>query len=271
MKFSVSATTRKQRVNEVHGKDYFFLAKEDFEQKIQQDELVEWERIYDNYYGTLKSEVETSLRSGTAMLFDIDVKGALSVRRNYPRDTVLIFIEPPSIEVLRERLVHRRTESEDVIRKRLERVPMELEKGKEFDHRVVNEDLDKAINEVDAVVRKALFYCSAEQLLALEQLFEEVRSSADAESDQVGLSFELFDESLVATAPRLTPFQIAKIAVLVFGIVLLLTALIVGSFDDVIYTPRDLATRGLVLFGALPRFPGDDVDSFRGRMSTKVG
>ena len=156
LKFSVSATSRKQRVNEIHGKDYFFLAKEDFEHKIQRGELVEWERIYDNYYGTLKSEVETALHSGTSMLFDIDVKGALSVRRCYPQDTVLIFIEPPGIEVLRERLAHRRTESEDVIRKRLERVPMELEMGKQFHHRVVNDDLDKAINEVDAIVRKAV-------------------------------------------------------------------------------------------------------------------
>lgn len=143
-------------MNEIHGKDYFFLAKEDFEHKIQRGELVEWERIYDNYYGTLKSEVETALHSGTSMLFDIDVKGALSVRRCYPQDTVLIFIEPPGIEVLRERLAHRRTESEDVIRKRLERVPMELEMGKQFHHRVVNDDLDKAINEVDAIVRKAV-------------------------------------------------------------------------------------------------------------------
>jgi guanylate kinase len=156
MRFSVSATTRGRRQSEVNGKDYFFLTKEDFEKKIQGDELVEWERIYNDYYGTLKSEVESTLRAGDAMLFDIDVKGALSVKMKYPADAVLVFIQPPSVEALRERLEHRHTESEEVIRKRLERVPMELEKGKEFDHRIVNDNLEKAVAEVDAIIASSL-------------------------------------------------------------------------------------------------------------------
>ena len=156
MRFSVSATTRKQRAKETHGNEYFFLDKDDFKQKIQQDELVEWEQIYDDYYGTLKSEVDSALQSGIPMLFDIDVKGALTIKKKYPHDALLIFIEPPSVDDLRQRLRHRRTESEVIISKRLERVPMELENGKEFDHRVVNDELEKAISEVDAIVRNAI-------------------------------------------------------------------------------------------------------------------
>ena len=156
MKFSVSATTRKQRTGESHGKDYFFLLKEDFEQKINGGELVEWEKIYDNYYGTLKSEVDRALQSGITMIFDIDVKGALNVKHKYPNDAVLIFIEPPSVEILTQRLINRKTETEEVVRKRLERVPMELERGKEFDYRVVNDKLEKAINDVDTIIKNAV-------------------------------------------------------------------------------------------------------------------
>ena len=156
LKFSVSATTRKQRNGEVNGRDYFFLSKEEFEKRIQHEDLVEWEKIYDNYYGTLKSEVDSALQAGTTMMFDIDVKGALNVKKKYPNDAVLIFIEPPSFEILRQRLVNRKTETEEVVRKRLERVPMELEKGKEFDFRVVNDKLEKAIDEVDTIIKKTI-------------------------------------------------------------------------------------------------------------------
>ncbi len=156
MKFSVSATTRKQRAGESDAKDYFFLSKEDFEQKIAGNELVEWEKIYDNYYGTLKSEVDRALQSGTTMIFDIDVKGALNIKQKYPKDAVLIFIEPPTEHILLERLVNRKTETEEVIRKRLERVPMELERGKEFDFRVVNDKLDKAISDVDTIINNTI-------------------------------------------------------------------------------------------------------------------
>ena len=156
MKFSVSATTRKQRSGEVYGKDYFFLSKDEFEQRIKNNELVEWEKIYDNYYGTLKGEVDRALESGTTMIFDIDVKGALNIKKKYPKDAVLIFIEPPSVEILQQRLTGRKTESDEVIRKRLERVPMELERGKEFDFRVVNDKLEKAISDVDTIINNAI-------------------------------------------------------------------------------------------------------------------
>lgn len=156
MLFSVSATTRTKRENEVHGKAYFFLSKEEFERKISNNELVEWEQIYGNYYGTLKSEVDATLKAGKSMLFDVDVKGALSIKKQYPDDAVLIFIEPPSIEILTERLTNRKTEDAATIRKRLDRVPMEIEKGKQFDFRVMNDLLPKAISDVDTIICNAL-------------------------------------------------------------------------------------------------------------------
>ncbi len=154
MLFSVSATTRPPRTGEVDGKDYFFLSKEEFQRRIQQGDLVEWEEIYGNYYGTLKSEVDRALEKGKIMLFDVDVKGALSIKRVYPDDSVLIFIKPPSFDALRERLLNRKTEDEATIRRRLERVPMELEKGSQFDWQVVNDDLKTAIGKVDEIIRE---------------------------------------------------------------------------------------------------------------------
>lgn len=156
--FSVSATTRPRRPGEQHGREYFFLTKEEFEQKIQRGELVEWERYPNetsgNYYGTLKSEVERALTQGKVMLFDVDVKGALSIKKLYGDDAILIFIKPPSLEVLRQRLLGRKTEDEVTVRHRLERVPMEMELGSTFDYHVVNDKLGDAIAEVESIINK---------------------------------------------------------------------------------------------------------------------
>lgn len=149
--FSVSATTRPKRPREVDGKDYFFLSKDEFQRKVAAGELVEWEEIYGDYYGTLKSEVERALSTNTPMVFDVDVKGALTIKQKYPA-AVLIFVKPPSMEALKERLMKRRTESEDALKKRLERVPMELEQGRSFDHSVVNDDITRAVDEVEKII-----------------------------------------------------------------------------------------------------------------------
>ncbi len=153
MLFSVSATTRPMRNGEVDGKDYFFISKEEFKRRIEANDLVEWEEIYGNYYGTLKSEIERALAKGLIMLFDVDVKGALSIRKHFPEESVLIFIKPPSYKVLESRLKNRKTESEDTLRKRLERVPMELEQGGQFDFQVINDVLNKAIGDVNEIVQ----------------------------------------------------------------------------------------------------------------------
>ena len=154
MLFSVSATTRPIRPGESHGKDYFFLSREEFEARIAAGDLVEHEVIYGNLYGTLKSEVDRALEAGRVMLFDVDVKGALSIRRLYPNDSLLIFIAPPSLDELRHRLENRKTEDAATVARRMERVPMELEQAGKFDVRVVNDVLDRAIAEVDALIRE---------------------------------------------------------------------------------------------------------------------
>jgi guanylate kinase len=152
MLFSVSATTRAMRSGEIHGIEYFFLSMEEFKQRIAAGDLVEYEEIYGNLYGTLKSEIDRSLQAGRVMLFDVDVKGALSIKRMYASDALLVFIAPPSLETLQQRLENRKTEDAATVARRMARVPMELEKGKEFDVRVVNDELERAINEVDALV-----------------------------------------------------------------------------------------------------------------------
>lgn len=154
IEFSVSATTRAMRPGEVNGKDYFFLSKEEFERLIGEGGFVEHEFFFDNHYGTLKREVDRALKAGHAMIFDVDVKGALSIRRMYPDESVLIFIVPPSLEVLEQRLRSRGTEDDQKVRTRLQRAAMEMETGKQFDETVVNDDLPSAIAAVDAIIRK---------------------------------------------------------------------------------------------------------------------
>jgi guanylate kinase len=154
--FSVSATTRPRRPGEVDGVDYHFLTIEEFEQKIADHDLVEWEEIYGNFYGTVKSEVERLL-AGNAdrrLIFDVDVKGALSIRNAFPNDTVLIFIAPPSREELMRRLMGRQTESEESIRRRIDRAQMEMAMQDEFDVVIINDDLDRATEELDGLLRQ---------------------------------------------------------------------------------------------------------------------
>ncbi|MCX8054165.1 MAG: guanylate kinase [Ignavibacteria bacterium] len=149
--FSVSATTRQRRPNEVDGKDYFFLTKEKFEELIAQNQLIEWEELFGNYYGTLKSEVQKAINKNKIMLFDIDVKGALSLKKHFPNDTLLIFLAPPSKEVLIERLKKRGTESEEQLKNRLARAELEISMSKEFDQIIVNDILEETLQKVEQV------------------------------------------------------------------------------------------------------------------------
>ena len=129
------------------------MTKEEFKKKIDEEMLAEWEEIYGEYYGTLKSEIERALSAGKPMIFDVDVKGALSIQRLYPEASFLIFIMPPSIEALTKRLTERRTEDDETLTKRLARATMELEARSNFDIAVVNDDLHRAVEEVDAAIR----------------------------------------------------------------------------------------------------------------------
>ena len=154
--FSVSATTRTKRANEENGKDYFFLRPEEFQQLIRENALVEHEQIYGNFYGTLKREVDRALNHGNCMVFDVDVKGGLSIKKLYGTKALLLFIEPPSLLVLEERLRNRKTEDEKTFQKRMARVTSELKIGERFDYRVVNDSLARTIHEVDEIIIKQL-------------------------------------------------------------------------------------------------------------------
>jgi guanylate kinase len=154
--FSVSATTRTKRATEEEGRDYFFLGKKEFERLIRDEALAEHEQIYGNYYGTLKSEIQRALEEGRSMVFDVDVKGGLSIKRLYRAKAVLFFIEPPTIQVLEERLRNRKTEDEKTFQVRMARVASELEIGKQFDFRIVNDSLQRAIEEVDKIITQQL-------------------------------------------------------------------------------------------------------------------
>ncbi len=153
--FSVSATTRVKRDSEIDGGDYFFLTPGDFKRRVDAGEFVEWEEMYGNLYGTLKSEVDRAISHGRHLLFDVDVKGGLAIKKLFP-SALLIFIAPPSVSALHDRLLGRRTENETTLARRLDRVPMEMELGKGFDRWIVNDNLDDAIAGVDRIVKEYL-------------------------------------------------------------------------------------------------------------------
>ena len=148
---SVSATTRARRKGEVDGVDYYFLDKEQFEQYIRDDKFLEYETVHSDYYGTLKHTVQQLLDAGKTVLFDIDVNGALSIKKIHPQ-TVLIFIKPPSIEILIDRLRKRKSETEETLKKRLQRIDYEYGKAELFDYIVINDELEKTIGEVEAII-----------------------------------------------------------------------------------------------------------------------
>jgi len=153
--FSISATTREKRGVEKDGVDYFFITEDEFKKKIEQNEFVEWESFYGYYYGTLKSFINSKMKNGKSVVLEVDVKGALKIKKEYP-DAVAIFIRPPSIEELKRRLRDRKTESDEDLQKRIERAEMEIGYQKYFDYVVVNDDLERAKKEVYEILNKEL-------------------------------------------------------------------------------------------------------------------
>ena len=146
--FSISCTSRAPRGTEQNGVEYFFLTPEEFREKIQNDEFVEYEEVYENrFYGTLKSQVEKQLNAGQNVVFDVDVKGGVNIKKFYGDDALSVFIQPPSIEELRKRLVGRATDSPEAIEERLAKASYELTFANQFDTIVVNDDLETAKNE----------------------------------------------------------------------------------------------------------------------------
>lgn len=153
LRFSISATTRLPRGNEEDGVEYFFLSKDDFEKKIAENGFVEYKNVYGNYYGTLKSFVENGVEKGFHTIFDVDVQGALTIKEQFP-EAIMIFIYPPSMEVLEQRLIGRGTDSKEAIENRLAFAKSEMEKMDSYDFKIMNSDLQDAVKKVIEVLRQ---------------------------------------------------------------------------------------------------------------------
>ena len=155
--FSISCTSRAPRGTEKNGVEYFFLTPEEFKTKIENDEFLEFEEVYqDRFYGTLKSQVENQLQAGDSVIFDVDVKGGVNIKKFYGERALSIFVQPPSVEELRRRLNGRGTDAPEVIEQRLAKASYELTFAPQFDYVVINDDLAKAEQEVYELVRKFL-------------------------------------------------------------------------------------------------------------------
>lgn len=155
--FSISCTSRAPRGKEQNGVEYFFLSPEEFKKKIANDEFLEYEEVYkDRFYGTLKSQVEAQSQAGQNVVFDVDVKGGVNIKKHYGSRALSVFIQPPSVEELRNRLVGRATDAPEVIEQRLNRAEYELSFADKFDRIVINDDLEKTKVDVYNVIKQFL-------------------------------------------------------------------------------------------------------------------
>lgn len=157
LEFSVSATTRALRGKEKDGKDYYFISAEDFKQKIRNDEFTEWQEVYkDNFYGTLKSEIKRIWADKKHVVFDVDVKGGIDLKKIFGPKAISVFIKPPSVDELEKRLLRRATDDKSKIRVRVEKAIEEMKLADEFDHIVINDNLERAQKEVYELVKSFL-------------------------------------------------------------------------------------------------------------------
>lgn len=156
LKLSISFTTRAPRGNEKHGVDYFFINPEDFKRKINENELAEWAYVHGNYYGTSKRMIEEAFRSNHCVLLDIDVQGAKQLLKSYPKEAFLVFIAPPSLEILENRLRARGTDPEETIQKRLKNAKIELAEKDYFHFVILNDSMDRAYHEFKDLLKTKL-------------------------------------------------------------------------------------------------------------------
>lgn len=157
LEFSISATSRERRGNEIDGKHYYFMSFEKFKQRIKNDDFLEWEEVYrDNFYGTLKSEVERIWAKGKHVIFDIDVVGGLRIKKKFPEQTLAVFVKPPSVDELKRRLKERKTESEDKVNMRIAKASIELATAPQFDYVIENNHLETALEESYNLVKEYL-------------------------------------------------------------------------------------------------------------------
>jgi guanylate kinase len=152
--FSISATSREPRSDEVHGKNYYFISLKEFKQHIKNGDFLEWEEVYrDNFYGTLNEEVQRIWKKGKNVIFDIDVVGGLRIKKKYPERTLAVFVKPPSVDELKIRLKKRKTESEEKIDMRIAKASIEMATAPQFDIVIENNDLKTALNEAHDLVK----------------------------------------------------------------------------------------------------------------------
>lgn len=149
---SISATTREPREGEVHGREYFFVSEEEFEDMIREDRLIEYARYVDHYYGTPKDYVMSQMEAGKDVILEIEIQGALKVKEKFP-ETLLIFVAPPSAEELKRRLVNRGTETADVIDARMKRACEEAEQMDRYDYLLINDEIDRCVEELNSLVQ----------------------------------------------------------------------------------------------------------------------
>lgn len=163
LEFSISATSRGMRHTETNGKDYYFLSPEEFKAKIQNDEFLEWEEVYaGTFYGTLKSEVDRIRNNGQNVIFDVDVVGGCNIKKYYGDEALAIFVQPPSVEELRNRLVSRSTDAPEVIEKRVAKAEYELTFADKFDVVITNDQLENALVQAEKVIREFIALPAAE-------------------------------------------------------------------------------------------------------------
>jgi len=153
LSFSISACSRAKRSTEVDGKDYYFLEGEEFKNKIKADAFLEWEEVYENqFYGTLKSELQRIWDNDKTVIFDVDVIGGLNIKKQYPKECLSVFIMPPSVDVLRERLSSRGSESKEMLEKRLSKAEEEISRNQGFDSVILNDDFEIACKEAKQLI-----------------------------------------------------------------------------------------------------------------------
>lgn len=174
---SISATTRTPRPGEVDGREYFFLSKEEFEKMIAKDELIEYAKYVENYYGTPKAYVEQKLAEGKDVILEIEMQGALQVKKKFPQ-TLLLFVTPPNATILRERLVGRGTETMEVIESRMRQAVAESEKMKDYDYLIINDDLETCVKETHEIITLAHNRCVSNEAL-IRQIQEELRANLE--------------------------------------------------------------------------------------------
>lgn len=191
LKFSVSATNRAPREGEKDGINYYFLTTEEFTRKIEEDAFVEYEEVYaGRYYGTLKSEVSRILNDGHNLILDIDVKGGINVKKLYP-DAAAIFILPPSIDILRQRLINRGTDDEETINQRVAKAEYELSFASKYDYSVVNDDLEKAVKETKTIIRN---YLESDKDFYLNDAEQDQETNNQQESNNESEGSETFED-----------------------------------------------------------------------------